>query len=326
MAGRFTLEEVRTTYKKRDAWWTVLLVDPLASRLVLLAVRFPFLTPNRLTILATLLGAGSVACFAMQSYPWLVAGALLFHLSFVVDCMDGKVARLLGNGSVFGTWLDFVFDRLRVAACAIALFGGQYLRTDNLVYLWLMSAVIFTDMFRYLNAGQMAKVKTMMRWKLAKARGHRTKTAFVEDLVTQHPLGEVDLDEFDDERPVVDVNGAFRKHFPVFVRLRNFLIQHRIRGHLFSGIEFEMFVFIVAPIVAVIQVSIFAVVMMLVFELLLVFKLWMATRSFTVQLALIPPLPEGVEEDAEADLLIPAQRTGSSDSAYDTVETPLLRH
>jgi phosphatidylglycerophosphate synthase len=28
-----------------------------------------------------------------------VAGAVLFHLSFVIDCMDGKIARLNGTGS-----------------------------------------------------------------------------------------------------------------------------------------------------------------------------------------------------------------------------------
>jgi hypothetical protein len=306
MAERYTLDEVRAqTYKQRDAWWTVLLVDPLASRLVLIAARFPWFTPNRLTLLATLLGAGSAACFAMQGYPWLVAGAVLFHLSFVVDCMDGKIARLIGNGSAFGSWLDFVFDRLRVAACAIALMGGQYLHTGDLVYPWLASAVVFADMFRYLNAGQIAKVRTMMRWRLAEARGDAIKTAFVEDLVQEHPLGEIDGDEFDDERTVVDVNGAFRSRFPLFVRLRNVLIRHRIRGHLFSGIEFEMFVFIVAPITgAIVGVTVGAITLLLVFEALLVVKLWMATRSFSRKLNQIGGVAGGP--------YIPAQRSGPS--------------
>jgi phosphatidylglycerophosphate synthase len=329
MAGRFTLDEVRTqTYKRRDAWWTVLLVDPLASRLVLVAARYPAITPNRLTMLATVLGAGSVACFAMQDYAWLVAGALLFHLSFVVDCMDGKIARLLGNGSAFGTWLDFVFDRLRVAACAVALMGGQYVRTGDLVYLWLASAVIFADMFRYLNAGQMAKVRKMMRWKLAAARGDDIRTRFVEDLMQQHPLGEVDVDELDEERPVVDVNGAFRSRFTAFVRLRNFLIQHRIRGHLFSGIEFEMFVFIVAPITAaVVPVTIASVLLLLVFEALLVLKLWMATRSFTEQLVRLR-IKADLDDEAGPDGMdvpaIPSQRIG--DGTVADAEDPLFAH
>ena len=133
MATRFTLDEVRAqTYKSRDAWWTVLLVDPLASRLVQLVSRFRSVTPNRLTMAAFLLGIGAAACFAMADRWWLVAGGLLFHLSFVVDCMDGKMARLNQNGSMFGAWFDFIFDRIRVVICTVALMGGQYERTGEI--------------------------------------------------------------------------------------------------------------------------------------------------------------------------------------------------
>jgi hypothetical protein len=58
MAQRFTLDEVRArTYKDRDAWWTVWLVDPLASRLVRLVAPYRSVTPNRLTIAAFLLAS-----------------------------------------------------------------------------------------------------------------------------------------------------------------------------------------------------------------------------------------------------------------------------
>ena len=136
MGKRFTIEEVRTrTYKSRDAWWTVILVDPLASRLVQVAARYPSITPNRLTVAAFGLGLGAAACFAAADYPWLVAGAVLFHLSFLVDCMDGKIARLTDSGSIFGAWLDFMLDQLRVVVCTVALMGGQYAATGELRYL-----------------------------------------------------------------------------------------------------------------------------------------------------------------------------------------------
>jgi hypothetical protein len=90
MAQRFTLAEVRDrTYKDRDAWWTVWLVDPLASRLVRLLAPYRAVTPNRLTMAAFVLGLAAAACFAMQEYRWLVVGAVLFHCSFLIDCMDG---------------------------------------------------------------------------------------------------------------------------------------------------------------------------------------------------------------------------------------------
>lgn len=78
MAQRPTLATIRErTYKRRDAWWTVWLVDPLASRLVWLVAPWRWVTPNRLTFGAFLVGLGSAACFWQQDYTWLLAGAVL---------------------------------------------------------------------------------------------------------------------------------------------------------------------------------------------------------------------------------------------------------
>ena len=52
MAQRLSLDEIRDrTYKDRDAWWTVWLVDPLAARLVRLVAPYRWITPNLLTAL-----------------------------------------------------------------------------------------------------------------------------------------------------------------------------------------------------------------------------------------------------------------------------------
>jgi phosphatidylglycerophosphate synthase len=291
MAHRPTLAEIRSrTYKQRDAWWTVWLVDPLASRLVWLVAPWRRVTPNLLTTLAFLIGLGSAAAFWRASYGWLLAGALLFHLSFVLDCMDGKIARLNGTGSVFGAWLDYVFDRLRVLACAVGLFGGQYERTHDFAYVWLAGLVIFLDMFRYLNALQMGKVKADMKAKLALASGVAQPVMFAE---------EADFAGDDAaERVVVDVYGDFRDRFALFMRLRNLLLRGRIRAHVISGIEFMMFVFIVGPVINwIIGVTLISGALMIGFELLLIYKLWTATKSFARRLAkAVPPQPVSSED------------------------------
>ena len=277
MTQRVTLGEIRDrTYKRRDAWWTVWLVDPLASRLVWLVAPWRWVTPNRLTTAAFVVGLGSAACFWQATYGWLLAGAALFHLSFVLDCMDGKIARLNGTGSVFGAWLDYVFDRLRVLACAVGLFGGQFDRTGNFLYVWLAGLVIFLDMFRYLNALQMGKVKAEMKAKLAEVRGL--------------PLDEEEL-TIDGIDEATDVYTDFRSRFGLFVRIRNSLIRQRIRAHVFSGIEFMMFVFIVGPLVHwIIGMTLVSGVLMAGFELLLIYKLWTATKTYNrkIAAALIP--------------------------------------
>jgi phosphatidylglycerophosphate synthase len=292
MARRSSLQDIREqTYKARDAWWTVLLVDPLAARLVRLVAPYRWVTPNLLTLLAMLLGVASAGCFLAQDRWMLVAGALLFHLSFVVDCMDGKIARLNGTGSMFGAWFDFMFDRLRVFMCAVALFGGQYARTGQEAYLWTLIAVTFLDLFRYVNSSQMNRTRQSMRDLLDEARG-----------------------------PLTPASGVVAVPLPPQgprARLRAALLRRRIRTHLFSGIEFEMTVFIIGPLTGrVITMSAVAGALLVAFELLLIVKLWRATRGFPVALA-----------RAEATAALrnrPPARPGSRDDDLELSETGII--
>ena len=64
-----------------------------------------------------------------------------------------------------------------------------------------------------------------------------------------------------------------------YERVRNALLRHRIRIHLFSGIEFEMTVFVIGPLIGfVFWTSIVAGVLLLLFEALLVVRLCAADR------------------------------------------------
>ncbi|MGP4050725.1 CDP-alcohol phosphatidyltransferase family protein [Streptomyces sp. 2A115] len=303
------LAEVRRiTQKKRDAWWTVLLVDPVATPLVRLTAMRTKITPNQITWGAFLLGLASAACFALGDWRWLIAGAVVYHLSFILDCMDGKVARLTGQGSVFGAWLDFVFDRIRVMACAIALMAGQYQRTGDTTYIWLAAVVVFLDGLRYINSLEIFKTRHTMR-KQIKARIREARraedeagVAFMEDLLRNNPEADIEQDLRKAAEPgrdpevaedeaglkpqpsakVIDLHQEFRHRFPTYLRLRSFLLRHRIRAHLISGIEFQMGVFIVGPLIdQVIAVTLVSGALLLVFELAIIYKLLLSTRDFT---------------------------------------------
>ncbi|MBV2362156.1 CDP-alcohol phosphatidyltransferase family protein [Streptomonospora nanhaiensis] len=323
----FTLADVRErTYKSRDAWWTVFLVDPLAARLVVWTANRTSITPNQITFGAGVLGAGSAVCFALGSWPWLVAGALLFHLSFVLDCMDGKIARLKGTGSVFGAWVDFVFDRIRFFGCMLALLIGQWAATGEVVYLVLAPVVTFLDLLRYLNGAQVAKTRQTMRQQLraaaeggapapAAADPESTETepgaagepeaggegggvVFVEEVLRENP--ELDAEQVharsaETGARVIDVHQGFTRRFGWYSGLRAALLRSRVRPHLFSGIEFEMFVCVVAPLTAllspavpgatlIVPVAVLSCAALAAFEVLIVYKLWLATRDFAVEL------------------------------------------
>ncbi|WP_113702864.1 CDP-alcohol phosphatidyltransferase family protein [Nonomuraea lactucae] len=280
----FTLEEVRErTYKARDAWWTVFLVDPLAGRLVVVLANRTSVRPNQITWAAFVLGLGSAACFLMPGWGWPAAGALLYHLSFVLDCVDGKIARLKGTGTVMGGWLDYVFDRIRVLACALALMWGRFEAGGEELYLVLGVLVVFLDMLRYVDALQVAKVRRQMRRRLDEAIEEATGVP-----ASARPRRTGEPEEPGDTRPAesVDLQQNFRARFAWYIRIRDWLRDHRVRAHLVSGIEFQMAVFIVGPLTgAIVPVTLGAAALLLVFEAAIMFKLWLSSRDFTRALA-----------------------------------------
>jgi len=265
--SRPTLAELRAaTYKNPDAWWTVLLVDPLAVRVLRSVVRVRWVTPNLVTVSAFVLSLGAAGSYLAGTRPWLVIGAALYYVGFLLVCVDGKLARWQGSGTLFGAWLDYIFDRLRVLVCTLALMGGQYLRTGQGVYLALGVVVVFLDMFRYLDSLHMEKVKTQMSEDL------RRVTA--------------------DPSPDDAVNASWRRRFSAVVRFRAWTERHRIRPHLMSGVEFQMFVLVLAPLAGaiatpgVLVVTVATCAVMLVFELSMVYKFWLSTRDHRRALAL----------------------------------------
>lgn len=77
------------------------------------------LTPNNITVIAFIMGIGSALAIAFD-YP--VLSLTLLWLSGLLDVLDGTVARLTGQSSPIGAYLDLIFDRLVEGAMIIGFF------------------------------------------------------------------------------------------------------------------------------------------------------------------------------------------------------------
>jgi phosphatidylglycerophosphate synthase len=267
----------------------------VAIRLVKWAAPRQWITPNRLTLAAFALGLGAAAAFTQATRWWLVAGAVLYHLSFIVDCMDGKLARVRGTGSVFGLWLDFIFDRLLVLICAIALMGGQYAHTGEPIYLVLGGVVVVLNLFRQVNGQTMQSARRTMQQQLDAARAQ----------VEPRPVDTAVPSSTDS---FAQLSSGVRARLAPFLRLRATLTRHRIRADLVSGIEFQMAVFIIGPLTGkIVATTVIAGALLLAFELAMIFQFWLATRAFnrrmaqTRDLRLAAALPTQTTPSAAAD-------------------------
>lgn len=90
-----------------DRWFNRPLGRPLAKLLIHTPV-----TPNQASVASIVVGLAGAACFGLGGWRASVAGALLFQLSAVLDCLDGDIARSVFKESPLGRWLDLVGDQV----------------------------------------------------------------------------------------------------------------------------------------------------------------------------------------------------------------------
>ena len=112
--------------KKRDYWWTVLFVDPIALPLAAYLGRKRWVTADQVTWLSFFIGVPMGLCYATGERWGLILGGVLWYLAFLTDCIDGKLARAMGTSSPKGKILDEIADGGRRLSGALGL----------TVYLW----------------------------------------------------------------------------------------------------------------------------------------------------------------------------------------------
>jgi phosphatidylglycerophosphate synthase len=104
--------ELRLAVKERDDFFTTYFVSTWSPYLTRLAARIG-LGPTGVTVISVLFAFAAAALFGLGGRPALVTGAVLLYLGFVLDCVDGQVARYTRNFSVWGGWLDTMADRAK---------------------------------------------------------------------------------------------------------------------------------------------------------------------------------------------------------------------
>ena len=122
----------RRTRKPKDILWNRLVARPLAA-VLLVPLRATRITPNQVTLLTLVVFAVGAAMLALwPGWRALVIAASVIELSYVLDCVDGQLARLRGTSTPIGAHLDFLMDELK-AFLLVAAVG---------VRLWLATAEV----------------------------------------------------------------------------------------------------------------------------------------------------------------------------------------
>lgn len=114
---------------------------PLAFLLVKIVYPLP-ITPNHVTITGILAALAGGAALAQGTHQGFALGAGCFLIAVVLDCADGMLARLKGNGTKVGRVLDGLFDYVAMSTLLTGMVIGLN-RTHAALPLnmWLLLAI-----------------------------------------------------------------------------------------------------------------------------------------------------------------------------------------
>ena len=114
---------LRLAVKEKDDFFTTYAVSNWSPLVTKVCARLG-LTPSGVTALSVLFAVAAALAFWQASRPAMVAGAVLLYLGFVLDCVDGQLARYTRRFGAFGGWLDTMADRAKEYAAYAGLAAG----------------------------------------------------------------------------------------------------------------------------------------------------------------------------------------------------------
>jgi phosphatidylglycerophosphate synthase len=119
-----------------DGWVDRVFNRPVGRPLSKLLIHTP-VTPNQISVAATVLGVLAAAGFATGQGFLAIWAAVVFQISAVVDCVDGDVARVVFKESKLGKWLDLVGDQVVHTAIFLGIAWGEMVRGSGYLALSL---------------------------------------------------------------------------------------------------------------------------------------------------------------------------------------------
>ncbi len=94
-------------------------------------------TANQVTTLCLMTGVVGILFFSLQPAGWFLAGAVLLQIWYLLDHVDGQIARYRKTEGLTGRYFDFVMHHVIHTILFFSLGVYAYLKTDHFFYvLW----------------------------------------------------------------------------------------------------------------------------------------------------------------------------------------------
>lgn len=127
---KVTIEKLKKALKKEDSVFSVYFYRKISLRITRLLVKTN-ITPNQITLFSLLLGIIAALLFIPGAYTYSIWGVVFLNLSFLMDHVDGEIARYKNLKSLFGTCLDQIVNKIVESSVFIGITIGAYNQINN---------------------------------------------------------------------------------------------------------------------------------------------------------------------------------------------------
>jgi phosphatidylglycerophosphate synthase len=131
------LTRLWATKTKNDEWWSSFVTAPLAILFNYFVVDIKWLTPNLITLFSFIVAIASAVLIILGGTVNFISAAVLIHLSHILDCMDGQMARYRKTSSLAGCYFDKLTDQLQVTLWFGAIGYAAYAQSHDVVPVFL---------------------------------------------------------------------------------------------------------------------------------------------------------------------------------------------
>ncbi len=130
----YDLKQIEKTFKQKS-WWAMI-VDLLPAKYITfyLANRSK-VSPNQITLLSFIFAVFAGVSFFYNSY---ISGAVLYQISYILDIVDGSLARVKNLSSKLGAFFDVFTDWLKGPLLIIVLFLKFNYINELIIILYLL--------------------------------------------------------------------------------------------------------------------------------------------------------------------------------------------
>ncbi|WP_187431516.1 hypothetical protein ROLI_026630 [Roseobacter fucihabitans] len=135
MSGKVT--RLWATKTRDDEWWSSFVTSPLAIIANSVAVDVAWMTPNRITAASFLFAVIATVAILLGGTGWFIAAAIAIHVSHILDCMDGQMARYRQVSSPEGSYYDRRTDQVQVAMWFGAAGYAAFVQTASVIPVFL---------------------------------------------------------------------------------------------------------------------------------------------------------------------------------------------